>query len=235
MLIEHVELERKRGVGDVVLLALLLFPSIVALVRLFARGQTKLRNTAKVRLFGKIPFGGAVLWGGLIFGWGCLLLAAFASIETKDAADWWLCWLVLVPTLLTGFWLMVYGVAYSSYVKAVEAMLVKIAREGELCPGDLDCTLGGVRYKTEQTVAMLEDLRENGIVAYDDLGGGNYKIWLVDPALAALAPSCDPQRKGAPQTAVPEKSAWTCPACGAPNVSAEDGMCEYCGGGRKAL
>lgn len=233
MLIEHIEIQRKRGVGDVVLLALLILPSIVALVRLFARGDNKLRNTSEVRLFGKIPFGGAVSWGCVLFILGGLLLATFWSIETKDSADWWMFWLLVVPELLTGFWLIIFGAGYAGYRKAVDALLEKIARQGELDPGDLDYTLNGIKYKPEQTVAMLKDLRENGIADFDDLGGGNYKVWLVDPALDALARSKFPDKEGAPQGAASKLVAWTCPACGAPNNTAADGVCAYCGGGRK--
>lgn len=230
MLIEHIEIQRKRGVGDVVLLGLLILPSIVALVRLFARGDNKLRNTPEVRLFGKIPFGGAVSWGCVLFILGGLLLATFWSIETKDSADWWMFWLLVVPELLTGFWLMIFGAGYTGYRKAVDELLVKIARQGELTPVDLSGTLGGIKYKPEQTEAILKDLRENGIADFDDLGGGNYKVWLVDPALAALVTTREPNT---PPGSAPKRTAWTCPACGAPNNTAADGVCEYCGGGRK--
>lgn len=230
MLIEHIEIQRKRGVGDVVLLGLLILPSIVALVRLFARGDNKLRNTPEVRLFGKIPFGGAVSWGCVLFILGGLLLATFWSIETKDSADWWMFWLLVVPELLTGFWLMIFGAGYTGYRKAVDELLVKIARQGELTPVDLSGTLGGIKYKPEQTEAILKDLRENGIADFDDLGGGNYKVWLVDPALAALVTIREPNT---PPGSAPKRTAWTCPACGAPNNTAADGVCEYCGGGRK--
>lgn len=226
MLIDRVKIVQKQGLGGIVLLSLLLFTAWVAFLMLIARlSHVKLRNEPRV-LLGKVPLGGAVLWGAVVLTIGLLGMVGGFSSEMKGD-DWFVMLGVMLPMVLSGLLMFIYRKAYVDYRLTAEEVLGMVRSGQELSLAQILLKAGGRKLTARKLFALLDDLRTNRIIDYREKGDGRFEAWFVAPELTS-------EGDGAAAKGPERNVKWTCPSCGAPNTTAADGSCVFCGTGRPA-
>lgn len=228
MLIDLVKIEKKRGMGWVLFLALMLAFSLPAMLMAWSRFiRLRLRNVPQVRLFGKIPFGGALPWSFPLITSGTLLSCAFLMMDSRGSEDFWVLFLIALPQLLTGVLMAVYWAYYRAYKGAIDVVLNRIQNNA----GDALCEepipFEGFTFRKAAIVKMLDDLADNQVVVLHERADGTPTASIISSELLAHFETNRSLRKPSMPLVT-----WSCSCCGAPNTTPENGVCEYCGAER---
>lgn len=222
MLIDHVKI-RRRGVGLCVLLGITVLFSLAAVILAFVRvRRIRLNRVPQVLLFGRFSLGSSLFWGFLIFIIGFM----FCLVGFTEREDMVMMSVIFVPQALAGVLLTYYWFAYRGYKCCADALLERIAAKRRLTADDLCITIPGRTFKSEKTTAVLQDLNQEGSVAFTPCPDGGYEVWITSTELIEYLEKQMKIRRESVKTI-----SWTCPLCGASNTTPEDGVCEYCGSG----